>query len=31
MAIGGIGTINYPVGYETRRTQKTVSDKSFAD
>lgn len=30
MAIGGIGTTNYPVGYETRRTQKTVSDKNFA-
>ena len=30
MAIGGIGTTGYTVGYETRRTQKTVSDKNFA-
>ena len=30
MAIGGIGTTGYTVGYETTRTQKTVSDKNFA-
>lgn len=31
MSVSGIGAIGYPVaGYETRRTQKTVSDKNFA-
>lgn len=30
MAVSGIGATGYPIGHETRRTQKIVSDKNFA-
>lgn len=30
MAISGIGATGYLLGYETRRTQKNISDYNFA-
>lgn len=31
MAIGGIGTTGYTVGYETRRMERNTAGKNFAE